>query len=90
MPEQAWLRSGTGWAAVVPGRRPGAAVADRVPVFISYRHAPGRAGVAGGGADQIPGQLGVDKANSVHLAGLAPRYSPWPLQTTRGYPGSRH
>ena len=34
--------------------------------------------------------IGVDEANSVHLAGLAPRYPPWRLQTTRGYPGSRY
>jgi len=32
----------------------------------------------------------VDQANSVHLAGLAPTCSPWRLQATRGYPGSRH
>jgi hypothetical protein len=28
----------------------------------------------------------LDGANSVHLAGWAPRCSPWRLQTTLGYP----
>jgi pimeloyl-ACP methyl ester carboxylesterase len=32
----------------------------------------------------------VDRANSFHFAGLAPRCWPWRLQTTRGYSGSRH
>ena len=50
---------------------PGAAVADRVPVLVGDRRAPGGPGVAGGGACQVPGQCGVDGANSVRLAGPA-------------------
>jgi hypothetical protein len=62
---------------------------------------PGRGWPAAGRADagrgsrardhhHPAGRVRLDEANSVHLAGLAPRCSPWRLQTTRGYPGSRH
>ncbi len=34
--------------------------------------------------------IGAGGTSSVHLGGPAPRCSPWRLQTTRGYPGSRH
>ena len=86
-------REGEPWAVPVPvvfGFGPGAAVPDSMPVLVGDGHAPGRLGILGGGAGQLAGEGGVDEANSVHLAGLAPRCSPWRLQTTRGYPGSRH
>ena len=34
--------------------------------------------------------IGVDRADADHLTGPAPRCSSSRLQTTRGYPGSRH
>ena len=46
----------------------GAAVADRVPVLVGDRHAPGGPGV-GGGAGQVAGQRGVDGADAGDLAG---------------------
>jgi hypothetical protein len=52
---------------------PGAAVADGVALGVGDRHAPGRPGVAGGRGGQLPGQIGVDGPNPVHLAGLALR-----------------
>jgi len=58
------------------GGGPGAAVADGVALAVGHRYAPGGTGVAGGGLGQIAGQVGVDGANSVHLAGLVPRCSP--------------
>jgi hypothetical protein len=76
------------WFAPFGG--PGTAMADRVPVLVGDRDALGRPGVTGDSMGEVAGQVGVDEANSVHLAGLAPRCSPWRLQTTRGYPGWRH
>ncbi len=52
-------------------------------------------GIVGGGCDRgnRPAgrdQPGLDRANPVHLAALAPRCSPWRLQTTRRCSASCH
>ena len=58
-------------SAVVLGFGSGAAVPDGVALLVGDGHAPGGLRVAGGGAGQVAGQGGVDRADAADLAGSA-------------------
>ncbi len=59
--------------------------------FALFEAAAGTGAILSGLAvSRIRARARLDRANPVHLAALAPRCSPWRLQTTRGYSGSCH